>query len=340
MTAESLLPWQERQFHDLMQLRAGGRLGHAWLVSGISGIGKLQFVRFLARSLLCQQPLQDRACERCNACHLFDKGSHPDWFLLQPPKRLIVVDQIREAIDFANNTSQRGGYKILCVDPAEAMNLNAANALLKLLEEPPTGTLLFLLSQQPGLLLATLRSRCQRLLMPTPSTAQARAWLEARGCSTNAARLLQKAGGAPLRALAMSETGLLAEHDSVLQCVQELLAGSSAPIQAARKCEKFNIVAIMDTLLQGIAELARHLQCGSALSDPQLQPLAEALQTRDPQRAALRLHGLHASSARTRKILLSSNNPNALLVLEQVFGEWSTLRSRPSSIRTQDSPWQ
>lgn len=338
MDAEPLLPWQERQYQEFIQLVANKRFGHAWLVSGVAGIGKLQFVRYTARYLLCQHPAEGNPCNHCTSCHLFSQGTHPDWFLLQPPKRLIVVDQIREAIELASNTSQRGGYKILCIDPAEAMNLNAANALLKLLEEPPAGTLLFLLSQQPGLLLATLRSRCQQLKLSLPSRAEALGWLTAKGCAGDAERLLQKAGGAPLRALAMSETGLLAEHDSVLQCVQEVLAGACSPIQAARKCEKFHIVSIMETLLHVTNELAMHLQANTALSDQQLQPLAELVSMRSREQGISLVHGLHASFGRTRKTVLSNNNPNALLVLEQVFGEWGTLRQRANPGRVQGRP--
>jgi DNA polymerase-3 subunit delta' len=338
MDAEPLLPWHERHYQDFIQLAANQRFGHAWLISGVAGVGKLQFARYTARYFLCQHPAQGKPCDNCTSCHLFSKGTHPDWFLLQPPKRLIVVDQIREAIELASNTSQRGGYKILCIDPAEAMNLNAANALLKLLEEPPAGTLLFLLSQQPGLLLATLRSRCQQLKLPLPARDDALAWLAAKGCAGDAERLLKKAGGAPLRALAMSETGLLAEHDNVLQCVQEVLTGACSPIQAARKCEKFHIVSIMETLLHVTNELAMHLQANTALTDHQLQPLAELACVRSREQGALLVHGLHASFGRTRKTVLSNNNPNALLVLEQVFGEWGTLRQRANSGRVQGRP--
>lgn len=335
MVAETLLPWHERQYHDFTQLATGRRFGHAWLISGMAGIGKLCFVRYTARFLLCQAPVQGKPCGNCTSCHLFSKGTHPDWFLLQPPKRLILVDQIREAIDFANNTSQRGGYKILCIDPAEAMNASAANALLKVLEEPPPGTLLFLLSQQPGLLLATLRSRCQHLKLPLPARQDALDWLVANGCAGDAGRLLDKAGGAPLRALALSETGLLAEHDSILDCVQEVLSGSASPIQAARKCEKISIAATMETLLQLTREIALYLQAGQPLVDPQLQSIADAAALKGREHGALLVHGLHASFGRTRKTVLSSNNPNALLVLEQVFGEWSTLRQRLAPARVQ-----
>lgn len=329
MAAEPLLPWQESRFQHLQQLLGAGRLGHAWLISGMEGIGKRQFARCLAQGLLCQESGAGLPCGACSACHLFSQGTHPDWFLLQPPKRLIVVDQIREAIDFANTTSQRGGHKIICIDPAESMNLNAANALLKLLEEPPAGTLLLLLTQQPGLLLATLRSRCQHLQMPLPSQEQALAWLRTRYAGSNAEAVLAMAGGAPLRALVLAEAGLVDEQAAVLQCLQDLLHGSCTPIQAARRCEKFNTLTIMESLLRCLARLAAHVQAGEKLADPRLQALASLLQTRAAERTALVLHGLQSAHFQARKALLSSNNPNALLILEQVFGEWSKLRLRP-----------
>ncbi|MGA0805550.1 MAG: DNA polymerase III subunit delta' [Pseudohongiellaceae bacterium] len=334
MDTDELLPWQQHQYQEFVQLAGSSRFGHAWLVSGIAGIGKLHFVRLTAKFLLCQRAQNGRPCGQCTSCHLFGKGTHPDWFLLQPPKRMIIVDQIRDAIDFASNTSQRGGRKILCIDPAEAMNLSAANALLKLLEEPPAGTLLFLLSQQPGLLLATLRSRCQQLKLSLPPRDVALAWLAANGCAADAVRLLQKAGGAPLRALALTETGVLAEHDNILQCVQELLCGAGAPVQLARRCEKFNIVSVMDTMLQATSEMAVHVQTEAPMGDRQLQPIAETLMQRSRVPAARALHVLHASLARARKNAMSSNNPNSLLLLEQVFAEWGALRPRTTPVTT------
>lgn len=328
MTAESLLPWQETRFRRLQQLQAAGRLGHAWLLSGLAGTGKLQFARHLALSLLCRETRNGAPCGRCTDCHLFRQGTHPDWSLLQPPKRLIVVDQIRDAIDFANTTSQRGGYKIICIEPAESMNLNAANALLKLLEEPPADTLLLLLAQQPGLLLATLRSRCQQLHLPLPTRDQALAWLQTQEQGSAAAQLLDLAGGAPLRALQFAAAGRLEQHATVLQGVQEVVTGVCAPIQAARKCEKFDGVAIMESLLRCLHELALHAQGRAPLPDPQLQRLADLLAARAAERAPLVLHSLHAAHARAYRTLQSSNNPNALLVLEQVFGEWGRLRQR------------
>jgi DNA polymerase-3 subunit delta' len=328
MTTDSLLPWQEAEFRRLLQLQAAGRLGHAWLLSGLAGSGTLQFARHLARTLLCSAEEGERPCGSCSSCHLFQQGTHPDWFLLQPPKRLIVVDQVREAIDFANTTSQRGGYKIVCIEPAESMNLNAANALLKLLEEPPAGTLLLLLTQQPGLLLATLRSRCQRLALPLPTREQAQAWLQTQPQGAAAAGLLDLAGGAPLRALELAAEGRQEQHAAVLDVLQELLSGSLAPIQAARQCDKFDAVAIMESLLRCLQALSLQLQGRQPLADPQLRLLAEVLAARAGERTALVLHSLHAQHARARRSLLSSNNPNALLVLEQVFGEWSKLRQR------------
>src|SRR5688572_26938007 len=156
----SLLPWQQAQFNRLHALWSNARLAHAWLLTGLPGVGKLSFALHLTRHLLCRQATAQGPCGNCQDCHLFSVGSHPDWLLLQPETRQLKIEQIRDAIGFAQNTSQRGGAKVIVLEPAEAMNLNAANALLKILEEPPAGTFLLLISGQPGLLLPTLRSRC------------------------------------------------------------------------------------------------------------------------------------------------------------------------------------
>src|SRR5690606_2985727 len=103
----AFLPWCEPPFQHLRQLQEQDRLGHAWLISGPAGIGKLHFVQELARWLFCSAPTAQGACGECQDCHLFEVGSHPDWLLLQPEKKTITVGQIRELIDFAQNTSQR-----------------------------------------------------------------------------------------------------------------------------------------------------------------------------------------------------------------------------------------
>jgi len=322
-----LLPWQHKEFDQFCKQAALERHGHAWLLSGAEGIGKLSLVSHLARTLFCRQRQGNVPCGTCTDCHLFAAGTHPDWRLLQPEKKLITIDQIREAIDYASNMPQRTTFKILCLEPAEAMNLNAANALLKLLEEPPPGTVLFLVSHQPGLLLATLRSRCQHLKLPLPPTAAGVAWLQAQGYSGDSAALLQKAQGAPLRALAMTETGLLAEHELLLELVQELLAGQATPVQAARRCEKFSLRGSLDFLMHTLSQLLRSFQGDIALQDADLKELRERLQSvgEDP-RGVMALHVLYENMKTAGRAASSPNNPNPLLILETMFADWCKLR--------------
>lgn len=323
----NLLPWQTGQFDQMKELVATARLGHAWLLTGVQGIGKLGFARYLTHYLFCQQAEAGIPCGTCTSCHLLQVGTHPDFRLLQPEKKLITIDQIRDSIEFAHNTSQRGTYKILCFSPAEAMNNNAANALLKLLEEPPKDTILFLISHQPGLLLPTMRSRCQQMRMQLPDLSTATAWLEAQGYTGNAAQLLHKAAGAPLQALALTESGVFAEQETIMSCLQDVLSGTSSPVKAAKKCEKMSIEATIDYLMQCLSDMLGSLQTGNELAENEVAALLQLLpQGRDlPQRLRI-LHKLYQALGAVRKTLMSSNNPNPLLILEQVFGDWSKLR--------------
>ena len=224
------LPWLAAPLADaLSQQRA-----HALLVHGAEGVGQFEFTLALAQSWLCETPLADRpqrlACGRCAVCHLVDERSHPDLRLIVPealraaagldadeagsdddgkkrkPSQEIKVEQIRAAVDFSALTAARGGVRVLVIHPAEALNHIAANALLKILEEPP-GALRFVLSSgSPQSLLPTLRSRCQAVRLTVPPPEAARAWLEAQGVA-DAGVLLDAAGQQPLAARAHAQAG-------------------------------------------------------------------------------------------------------------------------------------
>ena len=318
----SLLPWHSEIFSRLDQFRAQDRLGHAWLFSGLAGSGKLTLARFFAQTLLCEHQDDAPPCGSCRGCLLFLGGNHPDWQLIQPEKRLITIDQIRAQLDFANQTSQRGGMKVLVIKPAEAMNLNAANALLKLLEEPPPQTLLILISHQPGLLLATLRSRCQHLRCPTPALPQAVAWLKAQGFEGDSRKILQLANGAPLHALHLTESGVLAEHENISQCLRALALGRLAPLQAARQCEKFSVSTCIENLMQAVLALLKMRQTGQSDPDPELQSLAELLNSKV---SIMGMHSYYRSLLQARKDCLAPNNANQMLILEDLLVGWSRL---------------
>lgn len=218
---KELYPWQNEVWQRWNGLRA--RLPHAILLKGAQGIGKFDFAINLAQSLLCEHP-QDSgmACGSCSSCHWFEQETHPDFRLLQPdalaeaedaeegegkkkkPSRQISVDQVRTLGDFSNLSAHRGGHKVVVIHPAETMNTNAANALLKTLEEPAPGMLIILVSHKPQQLLPTILSRCLSLAMSMPSAEQSEDWLK-RQKVANPQAMLAQAGFAPLLAARLAD---------------------------------------------------------------------------------------------------------------------------------------
>ena len=210
------LPWHREGLARLLSDRA--RLPHALLIQGAPGIGKVDFARALAASVLCESPREGLACGACSSCHWFSQGNHPDFREIVPeasgedetegeteakadkPKSLFIkIEQIRAIGDFVALTTHRGGYRVLLLYPAEAFHPNAANALLKTLEEPPPHTLILLVTAYPARLLPTIRSRCRKLVLAPPDAREAVAWL--RGQSVEEPETaLAAAGGAPLLA--------------------------------------------------------------------------------------------------------------------------------------------
>ncbi|HXV11470.1 MAG TPA: DNA polymerase III subunit delta' [Burkholderiales bacterium] len=213
-----VLPWHRSVLHSLLE--EGGGLPHALLFRGASGIGKVEFAQALAQALLCEAERKERlACGRCPACEWVAQRAHPDLRVLEPEnpaeqddgeqgerKRSsaqIGVDQVRSLGEFVNLSSHRGRAKVIVIQPAEAMNASAANALLKNLEEPPPATYFLLVSHRWHQLPATIKSRCRQLPMPLPDAGTARAWLAEQGTS-NPELALAQAGGAPVFAARLS----------------------------------------------------------------------------------------------------------------------------------------
>jgi len=238
-----LHPWHQASWQQLQQMRA--RLPHAILFHGPQGTGKTAFAEAFAQSLLCTAPTQDgRACGRCDACGWFTQYAHPDYRLVRPealddepsaegeegegetkkaaktktPSKEIKIDQVRALADFMNVSTHRQGLRVVLLYPAEALNMAAANALLKTLEEPPPSTVFLLVSHSIERLLPTILSRCRKFALPLPSTEQAVAWLEQQGVS-EAADWLAEQGGAPLAAQALAQAGARDEQDTFLRAL-------------------------------------------------------------------------------------------------------------------------
>jgi len=202
-----LLPWHESACDKLSAAVASHRLAHGLLLQGPAGVGKERFASALAAALFCTgRGERLEACGECAECLLSKAGTHPDahWLRIPDDRKSIGVDQVREVCEQLAMTSMRRGYRVAVIAPAEKMTPSAQNALLKTLEEPSPRTVLVLVTARPSALLATLRSRCQRVEVARPEHALALRWLAATLGSAPPARLLAVAGGSPLKALALA----------------------------------------------------------------------------------------------------------------------------------------
>ncbi len=255
-----IYPWQMEPWQQLRAQDEAGRLPHAMLFSGPQGIGKERFARALAAALLCARPAAAGACGHCEGCTLLLAGSHPDLRELSPAegKRQIQVDQVRALIEFCAQTAYRdGGRKVVVITPAEAMNINTANALLKTLEEPAGDTVLLLVSHAPSLLLPTVRSRCRSLPFALPPQEQALSWLSALLPDVQVPALLAEAGGRPLAALALYESEGLQARADCDQLLGEIAAGKLSALAGAERLLEQDIEFVMDWLTLRLNALGR-----------------------------------------------------------------------------------
>jgi DNA polymerase III delta' subunit len=149
----------------LQALALDNKLAHAWLFVGSENSNKQQLAVELCQWLLCSNQQADQACAVCAPCNLFTAGTHPDFCRITPAedKTGILLDDVRELNSFLSSKAQFSANKLVLIYPAENMNRQAANALLKNLEEPGGNTYLFLLANHQDLLLPTIVSRCQIL---------------------------------------------------------------------------------------------------------------------------------------------------------------------------------
>ena len=233
----SLYPWQQSQWRLLQQSREQGRLPHALLLTGPQGVGKDEFARYFAQSLLCEQNTPEgEPCGRCRACLLYQAGNHPDVKIVSPleGKKNIGVDQVREIGHYLALKSQYSGHKVVILTPAETMNVNSANSLLKTLEEPTAGTVLILVTHRPAQLPATIRSRCQEIRFGAVAPEEGAAWLEARGVA-DSELLLSLADGAPLKAAQFADDNIVQTRLEWFQALEALAKQGVDPIEIAAK---------------------------------------------------------------------------------------------------------
>ncbi len=299
--------WQADQWRFINRLTEARRLPHALLLSGCAGIGKQRFARAFAQLLFCQMPLTEGGCGGCKQCRLFMSGAHPDLLQISPesPGKAIRVDDIREVDGFIAKTAQQGGWKVVILSPAEAMNLNAANALLKNLEEPGKDTLLILVSSEPERMPATVRSRCQKLNFRLPDREQVIHWLrEVAGDKADVDNLVRSANGRPLSALRMLEGDLLSHQQSFQAKLEGISSGQSLPLAVASWCKSEDPLLLIEWLQTYTTDMIKQSQ-----SD-------------DSRRVVFCFMD---RLVEVKRRLLSGSNPNLQLLWEEVMLSWQAV---------------
>jgi len=266
LPAATALPWHAGAVDRVAAALASGRMPHALLLHGPEGVGKEHFAVRLAAGLLCtRRSARLEPCGECADCALTRAGSHPDlhWLQRAEERKTVSVDQVREVCETLGMTSMRHGYRVAIVSPAHAMTPSAQNALLKTLEEPSAGTLIVLVTARPSGLLATLRSRCQRIEIARPARGLALEWLARELPGGATPRLLDLAGGAPLRAIG------LAPHATALESqmtdgLEQLLSGRSDVTVIAAGMVGDGLPARLDWLDNLLGLVARSRLAGDA----------------------------------------------------------------------------
>lgn len=324
--ADGIFGWQT----GLWQLLAGRQEhAHAYLLHGPAGIGKRGLAERLMALLLCQHPSPEGACGACRGCQLLAAQSHPDHYILEPDEadKAIRVDQVRDLVGFITQTAQMGGRKVVLLEPAEAMNLNAANALLKSLEEPAGNTVLLLVSHQPSRLLPTLKSRCVQQACPLPERQQSLDWLLTKLpdlSEKGREELLVLAAGSPLAALKLHGLGVLQMRAQVIDGIKQLHKHQQSPSQLAEGWNALPLPLLFDWFCQWAHLILRYQMAGDteALGAADMQKVVQYLAQKSTPAKVLALQDWMLAH---RQKVLGKANLNRVLLLEALLVQWASL---------------
>ena len=337
---EGLLPWHVSSINELLAVYHAGALHPAIMICGQNHSGKRRFTSELASSLLCQAAVSDKSidlaehaqgdditakrfCGTCQSCLLMQAQTHPDHYELTIPdgRKSIPIDSVREIQAKLQQTAQMRGSKVCCIWPADGLNDNSSNALLKLLEEPPSDTYFILMANSPRQLLPTINSRCLKINLSMPTNEELRGWLASAYAGGQVDEAIRLSRGFPEKA-----AEVLAENTagaSLETMVEALLSSSQSVSALTANLESVNFELFLDALVYRIhdAAISGRLSADGLVNKPSLQ---KGLASSSPDVA--NQSGQHLGAPLGRALAMQSlvmrtrtslrSNPNKKLFIE------------------------
>ncbi len=321
-------PWQQPYWQSFLNQYEQNRLPHAVLLSGQKGVGKWHYAQAMANFLLCAAPRSGLACGECRGCKLNQAETHPDKSMVVPEEtgKQIKIDQVRRLSERIGSTAQQGGRKIIILGPVEHLNTNAANALLKSLEEPTQDTFFILFTHIASGVIATIRSRCQLFAMAAPSEQVSMSWLKDLGFTENLEIALLMSAGAPIAARE------LLENEEKIDALDSFISGLSES-QNQQLLPDLSVIKVwLDLDLSMLLEwwiqlLYRGLGQNYRLSPPS-DDLGQLAISLTGIQVLLKNANQHWSFRFVDKLLLAKKqlihgaNPNKQLLLEELLLDW------------------
>lgn len=335
----SVFPWQRAQWDRVLKQAQQQKIPHAFLLNGVEGIGKKKFAETLASYLLCEQTSgshQQFACGVCKQCRLIASETHPDFKNICPEEgsSVLKVDAIRNMVDFFAQSSMQGGRKLAVLEPAESLNHNAANALLKTLEEPSGDSVIILVSHSAGQLLPTIRSRCQVVDFSLPERSSARQWLEdnlaKEGEALSSSELdsvLELASYAPLRAQEFVRTGALEENNRMLEEMADFLRRDVLAVSLAERWSDDLAILRVEWMIQWLELILKVKLAEVSVENNPASKMITHLAKISQESEIL---DIYKSALEQLRLLLGNSNPNKQLVFEFLLNKWAGLMMKKS----------
>lgn len=323
----NILPWHVQHWNHLVMQFRKQRLPHALLLVGAKGLGKQALARNLATLLLCHQEglredIHGIPCGNCKGCLLLAAGNHPDLTSIaaEEDNGVIKIDQIREMVESLHSAAHQKGWRVVIIEQAELMNLAAANALLKTLEEPAAKTMLILTTVHANKLPATIRSRCQKLAIHVPSHTVAEPWLQDRLPGVDVKLLLVLANGAPLQVLSWGMTEFFSRRKALLEHIYALVFDRNcweAALNAAMVFDLNEFVLLLMYVTLDLVKL-KLLVSSTLVNEDEIVKLTALAAVADLPK----IFAYQQELFRLKEYLLDKFNFNRRMIFERLVIDW------------------